>query len=142
MSVSIADPAAAIAGIIKDDFGSLVSDRIYRPRLPDTDVFRKQMPQGVIEVTAAGGYQRYGGSRLPLVDPRVLIKVYGKTEQHADNIARQIAAGLRQVVRRESRGARIDSVNVTGPMPLIDPESFWPYSLVSAQVTMIEQTVT
>lgn len=141
MSVTFADPAAAIAGIIKDDLGDLVGGRVYRPRLPDSESFRKQMPKAAIEVTAAGGGMRYGGSLLPLSDPRLQIKVYGQTEQEADNIARQVVATLRQVVRRESRGARIDSVNVTDPMPLIDPDSYWPFSLLSAQVTMITQTV-
>jgi hypothetical protein len=141
MTETLADPVAAIAGLLKDNIGDLVGDRIYRPSLPKTEAFRKAMPRACIAVTSAGGGLRYGGSLQQLTDPRVQIKVFGATEQEADNIARQAASLLRQRVRVLSRGARIDSVNVTGPLSVVDPDTDWPYSLLSAQVLMIEQAV-
>lgn len=141
------DVTAAIAYYLRDQIGDRVGDLIFRPEL-DLDAIRQaglSMPTACIVVRPAGGYVRYGSSYQDLGDPRVDCLCYGSTRLEADNIGRAVLRALRSLIRRVygpiGEKVLLHGANISGVMPLVDPSEAWPYTLVSAQVLIGEQTL-
>lgn len=137
-----ADPAAALVALLKADVAvsAIVGDLVFRPSLPEPPD-RPAMPTACIVVTPAGGYVRYGGSMLKLVDPRIDVRCYGETDNAANQLAGTVAAVLRGTNSTISAGVFIKSMSITGPMPMVDPDSLWPFGFLTATVTHVEQPV-
>lgn len=135
--MTAADPRAAIAAYLIDTVGDLVDGHVFRPRLPDKADLAGMgvtMPAPVLVVRAAGGYARFGGSDLPIGDPRVDVLCYGETRLEADNIAGEVLLALKALGSKVYERTYLRSARISGVVPLVDPDTAWNYSVVSAQV--------
>lgn len=137
--MSAADPTTAVAGYLLAQVGSLVEGRVFRPRLPDTE--EANMPRACLVVMPAGGYARFGGATLAVGDPRVDVLAYGSTELEAQNVAREALLALKRLRQHVVEGCRLYSARVSGVVPLIDPDTAWPYTMVTAQVMCADTAV-
>lgn len=139
--MTAANLATGVAYALLDDqaINDLVSGRVFRPAIPEQDT--AAMPQPCVVVTPAGGGVRFGGSSFLATDPRADIRVYGETGQDASDTADVVAAFLRNLPRVVSRGIVIYSLTVTLPTPMVDPDSDWPFSFLTASGLMGEETV-
>lgn len=141
--MTAADPLAAICGYLSQqpDVTAIVGGNIFRPELPPPDDVN--MPFGAVVVRPAGGYQMFGGSTLRLGDPRVDVLCYGSTRQEADQLGREVTIALKNLRRQSQEGCLLHWARISaGPIPLVDPDTTWPLSFVSAQVMHAEQALT
>lgn len=133
MSDRAPDPRLAVAAYLLERVGDLVEDRVFRPKLPQTQ--DKHMPRACIVVSGAGGASRYGDSYLPLGTPRLDVRCYGSSGLEADNIAQASLLALKRMRPCVSEGVRLYSASISAePLPLIDPETNWPFTLVTSVV--------
>lgn len=149
-----ADPTAAlctylastsVAGLLVDGAAS-----IFRPKLPPEANLPQPMPFACMVVRPAGGYARFGGGLLPIGDPRLEIVCYGSAELEAQDVARETVGALRALrqqawVETSAQGSpRVRLINArieAGPLPLVDPDTSWPYCVVVAQVVHSEPSL-
>lgn len=135
--MTAADPTAAVAAYLIDAVGALVNGHVFRPQLPDkADLagMGVRMPAPVLVVRPAGGYARFGGSDLPVGDPRVDVLCYGVTRLESDNIGREVLLALKALGSVVYERTLLRSARISGIVPLVDPDTAWSYSVVSAQV--------
>ena len=140
--MSAADPTLAIAAYLaaQEAVTDAVEGRVFRPELPqDQDA---QMPRGCLIVRPAGGGSMFARDDLPVIDSRVDITCYGSTRLESENIAREVADALKSLGRSTWEHVVVSWARVTGqPASAIDPDTNWPFALVTAQVMYGRQTV-
>lgn len=133
--MSAADPTAAIAAYLlaQPELSAMVDDRVFRPELPR--VQEKFMPRECIVVRRAGGYTMYGRTNLPVADPRIDVLCYGGSRLSSENIAGEVVLALKAIERVIWENTLLYWARIgIGPLPLIDPDTLWPFCVVSAQV--------
>ena len=145
--MSAPDPLAALCAYLRVEIGSLLDQipsgsglssagapAVFRPDVPKAmDSF---MPLRAVAVRGAGGYRRFGGSMLPLSDPRFYFTCFGSSQSQATNIARNVALALKQLSSPQTwEGCVLYSATVeAGPTPLPDEQTLWPTCWVAAEV--------
>ena len=135
----IADPTLSIAAYLIATVGDQCDNNVFRPAIPKT--FISQMPVACIVVRAAGGYAMFGRGQLPVGDPRIDAICYGSTPLESQNLARGVVVALKALQREIWEGALIHWARISaGPLPAIDEDTLWNYTLVSAQVMHSELT--
>jgi hypothetical protein len=130
-----ADPTAGIAGYLKahEPINAMCGGRVYRPELPESG--NAAMPQACIVVRPAGGGSLFTKDFLPVTDPRLDIVVYGSTRLEAENLAREVALALKMLSRSTWGGVLLFWARVTAqPASMIQPDTNWPFALISTQV--------
>lgn len=135
MSGEAADPTLAIAAYLKDQepVWEAAEERIFRPELPEGE--DKLMPRACILVRPAGGGAMSARDFLPLIDSRLDLICYGSTRLQAENIAREVAAALKDLRGSSWEGIPVRWARVSAqPASAIDPNTNWPFALVSTQV--------
>lgn len=134
------DPTAAVAGYLLAQVGTLVTNRVFRPDLPDSETVN--MPRACIVVAPAGGYSLFGGATLQVGDPRVDVRCFGQSQLEAQNIAREVILALKALRRGKWEQTLLHWARPSGLVPFVDPKTQWPSAVVSAQVAHSEITVT
>lgn len=140
--MSAADPTAAVAAYLKATaaVNEATEGRIFRPELPEEEDPR--MPRGCVVVRPAGGGMLFGRDYLPVLDGRLDIVAYGSTRLEAENIAREVTLALKELRHSTWENVILFWARIAGaPASAIDPESEWPFALVSTQVMHGIQTV-
>jgi hypothetical protein len=130
-----ADPTLAIAAYLEsiEDVLEAAEGRIFRPELPTAE--DQHMPRACVLVRPAGGGLLLGRTRLPFKDSRIDIVCYGSTRLEASNVAREVSLALGELRTSTWEGVALRWARVSGePADAIDPNTNWPFSLVSAQV--------
>lgn len=139
--MSAADPTAALAAYLlaQPAVSAIVAGRVFRPDLPASE--DKLMPRACIVVREAGGGNLFGPSNIGWGDPRIDLICYGARRLEADQLAREVALALKALRRQTLEGCALQWARPSKPLPLIDQDTQWPYSLVSAQVAHTEPAV-
>lgn len=133
------DFTAAVAGYLVAQVGSLVSGRVFRPELPQTE--NASMPRACIVIAPAGGYTRFGAATIPLGDPRVDIRCFGETQLEAQNIAREVIQALKSLQRATYEHTVLKSAQPSGMIPFVGPKTQWPAAVVPAVILHSEIAV-
>lgn len=134
--MTVLDPVAAVADYLRDEVGSLCDDRVYRPELPRTD--NKLMPRTAVVVRPGGGYRQFGGGTLKIGDPSMDIMCYGSTRRQADEVAQAALLAMKELLAETRQGVNLKCARVSGTIPLMDPDTQWPYTIFSTQVICAE----
>lgn len=135
MSGEAADPTLAIAAYLKDQtlVWEAAEERIFRPELPEGE--DRLMPRACVLVRPAGGGLMSARDYLPFIDSRLDHICYGSTRLQAENLAREVAAALKDLRQSRWKGIPVRWARVSNqPASAIDPNTNWPFALVSAQV--------
>jgi hypothetical protein len=138
---SPSDPTLAIAAYLKAQasINEATGGRIFRPELPKSE--EPSMPRGCVIVRPAGGTDLFANTRLPAKTPRVDIVCYGSTRLECENIARECSAALDELTHSTWEKVIVFWTRIVGqPASAIDPETNWPFALVSAQVMCATRT--
>jgi hypothetical protein len=97
------------------------------------------MPQACIVVRPAGGYKLFGTGLMPVADPTLDVICYGTVEQEAYDIARPAVSALRQLTQSVWENTKLYWARIAGgPLPLVDPQTFWPAVWIGIQVMHAE----
>jgi hypothetical protein len=132
---SAADPTLAIAAYLKTDVRVIEQSggRVFRPELPEAE--QQTMPKNLVLVRPAGGGAMFMRSRLPVRDSRLDVICYGGSRLSAENLAREVARALDELQRSTWESVIVFWVRVVSrPNSAIDPNTNWPFALVTAQV--------
>jgi hypothetical protein len=135
VSGEAADPTLAIAAYLKaqEPVWEASEERIFRPELPEGE--DKKMPRACILVRPAGGGAMSARDYLPFIDSRLDLVCYGSTRLQAENIAREVALALKFLRRSKWKEIVLCWARVSSqPASAIDPNTNWPFALVSTQV--------
>jgi hypothetical protein len=130
-----ADVTLAIAAYLAEvvEVVELSEGRIFRPELPERE--DEHMPQACVLIRPAGGGQLFGRTRLPFKDSRLDIVCYGSTRLEAENLARQVSDALTELESSTHEGVIVRWARIsTEPASAIDPNTNWPFALVTTQV--------
>lgn len=130
-----ADPTLAIAAYLASltEVTEAAEDRIFRPELPEGE--DKSMPRACVLVRPAGGGILFGRTRLPFKDSRIDIVCYGSTRLEAENLAREVSLALTELGTSTWEGVALRWARISAePASAIDPNTNWPFALVSTQV--------
>lgn len=131
------DPFAAVAAYLKAEVGNDLCDgRVYRPELPRKD--HELMPRTVIVVRPAGGYRQFGSGTLKIGDPAVDVICYGSTRLECDKVAQAALLAMKDLESEVHQGVLLKCARVSGLVPLTDPDTQWPYTVVTTQVVCAE----
>lgn len=147
MTATAADPMAALGEYFKTTpVNAVTAGRIFRPELDEDEI--RNMPRAAVVIRRAGGYGMFGGSQVPIGDPRLDIVCYGQTYLQAEQTVAGEVVNALKALRGGVFGlgpgsmtrlywARVEG----GPNPMTDPEENWPMALVTAQVAHCELAV-
>lgn len=132
-TIIAADPTKALAAYLKATVGDLVSGRVYRPELPQP--VDKSMAQACLVIRPAGGGKMFGQGQLRVFDPVIDVICYGGSALEAHEVALAVVIALKQLTVGVWENCKLYWARVAGgPLPLLDPQTLWPASLVSTQV--------
>lgn len=109
------------------------AEKVFRPELPEPE--RPNMPFGCIIVYAAGGGHLMQGSRIGAWDSVLDIACYGSTRLEAEAIGDEALYALRELGHETWAGCLLHWARITGGVKsAIDPQTLWPFALITAQV--------
>lgn len=135
------DISAAVRTWLTEDvaLASLVTDRIYIPRLPDSVIAGSG---GTFHPPKMLVLRPDGGTIQPTAGPfRVAtigydVRAYGESDFDADQVLRACADALLAISRAIRDGVMLHYAEpVTAPVPEIDPETSWPVAAQSWAIT-------
>lgn len=130
------DPMGALAVYLRAALPDL-NDRVYRPELSKGQ--SSAMPEATIVIRPAGGYTLFRDTNAPIGDPNLDLYCYGSTWFEAEQLANSTIPILRQLRTGTYRSTRLYWARIAGgPLPVQDPETNWPCSLLTVQLAFRE----
>jgi len=120
---------------------ALTSTRIYGESVPTTEA--ANMPRGLIVLAATGGPAT---EWLRTIDSRIDLRCYGATPLAARTLAWTVYDALGWLTKRTigsgpTAGKLYKAEPELSPISLIDPDTDWPFAVMSFLVTTSRETV-
>ena len=124
------------------EVSDLVSARVYGQELPAAQ--STSMPRKALVLRYAGQGSSSGCENTFVRHGSVRLDVwhYGETFSQADRLRRTVHAILKQVGSKVQGNCLIHSLSdLAGPIPVLDPETGWPFIVDTYSVFFAEQPV-
>lgn len=116
---------------------TLCSTRIYGESLPAEEA--DDMPRAAVVIAAAGGPAT---EWIRTVESRIDVRCYGTTPLAARTLAWAVYDALAWLSKRTiATGKLYKAMPELAPLSLIDPDTDWPYAVMSLLVTTSRETV-
>lgn len=116
---------------------TLTSTRIYGETIPAADA--TSMPRACVVLSSAGGPAT---DWLRTLESRLDVRCYGATPLAARTLAWTVYDALAWLTKRTiSTGKLYKAEPELAPLSLVDPDTDWPYAVMSLLVTTSRETI-
>lgn len=116
---------------------TIASTRIYGESIPAGDAV--SMPRACVVLASAGGPAT---EWLRTIDSRIDVRCYGATPLAARTLAWAVYDAMAWLTKRTiSTGKLYKAEPELAPIALIDPDTDWPYAVMSLLVTTSRETI-